>query len=141
LLLENKKESDNRTSKARIMVVDDDPELLQIAARTLELEGFAVGTADSGEAALALLPKFKPQIVILDVMMPGLDGYQTLELIRKQSDVPVLMLTALNNTGSVEKSLDLGADRYVTKPFRTAELLARIRALLRRVENQNNHTK
>jgi DNA-binding response OmpR family regulator len=138
LMLEKKKGNTRRIKKIRIMVVDDDPELLQIAARTLELEGFEVTTAGDGESALVLLPKFKPQIVILDVMMPGLDGYQTLELIRKQSDVPVLMLTALNDTGALEKSLDLGADRYVTKPFRSAELLARIRALLRRAEQNQN---
>jgi two-component system response regulator MtrA len=124
--------NDGSKEKTRILVVDDDPELLRIVGRTLELEGFDVTTASDGKTALTLLPECRPHLVVLDVMMPDLDGYETLELIRKQSDVPVLMLTALSNTSSLEKSVDLGADRYVTKPFRTGELVARIRSLLRR---------
>lgn len=118
--------------KAHILVVDDDAELLRIVGRTLELEGYYVSTAGDGNIALTLLPKCKPDLVILDIMMPGLNGYQVLELIRKQSNVPVLMLTAIGETSSLEKSVDLGADNYITKPFRMQELLARIRATLRR---------
>jgi len=124
----------NARGKIRILVADDDQELLWIAARTLELEGFDVATAKDGDMALALLPKFQPDLVVLDVMMPGLNGYEVLDLIRKRSDVPVLMLTALSGIDSLEKSVDLGADGYVTKPFRIPELIARIRALLRRAK-------
>ena len=117
-----------------IMVVDDDQEILQMLKRILELEGYGVAIAADGSSALALLEECKPDLVILDIMLPGLDGYQVLSLIRQHSDVPVIMLTARCEVTSLRKALALGADDYVRKPFRTRELVARIQAKLRRAE-------
>ena len=117
-----------------IMVVDDDREILQMLKCILELEGYGVAIVADGGSALALLQKCKPDLVILDIMLPGLDGYQVLSLIRQHSDVPVIMLTVRCEVASLHKALALGADDYVRKPFRTRELMARIQAKLRRAE-------
>ena len=118
--------------KQRILIVDDDKEILQIVKRTLELEGYIVDVATDGYIAVTKLRKGNPALILLDIMMPGLDGYQVLDRIRRHSNVPVIMLTALGEVSALEKSVDLGADGYITKPFRTEELLARVRAVLRR---------
>ncbi len=115
-----------------IMVVDDEQTVLRLLCRTLEPEGYGVIAADNGESALALLDEHKPDLVILDVMMPGLDGLQVLDMIRQRSSVPVIMLTANREVNTVRDTLTLGADDYVSKPFHKGELLARIRAKLRR---------
>ena len=115
-----------------IMAVDDEQAILSLLKRTLEPEGYRVIVADNGRAALALLEEHKPDLVILDIMMPGLDGFQVLDLIRQRSNIPVIMLTARGEVTTVRDSLSLGADDYVRKPFSTRELLARIRAKLRR---------
>lgn len=114
------------------MVVDDEQEILRLLKRTLESEGYGVVLAADGRSALAHLEEHKPDLVILDIMMPGLDGFQTLDLIRQRSNVPVIMLTARCEVTTVRDTLSLGADDYVRKPFHTRELLARIRAKLRR---------
>ncbi len=119
--------------RRHILVVDDDQELLQIVGRTLELEGYKVSIASDGKSALALFPRCQPDLIILDIMMPDINGHQVLEHIRENSRVPVMMLTAVGEVITLEKSMNLGADSYMTKPFRSKELLARIRALLRRV--------
>jgi len=116
-----------------IMVVDDDPEMLKIINRTLELEGYAVSTATDGRTALALLEERSPDLVILDIIMPELDGFQILKLLRERTNVPVIMLTARHEPILVQKALGLGADDYIKKPFRPIVLIARIRAKLRRV--------
>ncbi len=115
-----------------IMVVDDEQAILSLLSRTLEPEGFGVVIASNGRSALALLEEHKPDLVILDIMMPGLDGFQVLDLIRQRSNIPVIMLTARGEVTSLNEALGLGADDYVRKPFHTRELLARIRAKLRR---------
>ncbi len=115
-----------------ILVVDDDQAILRLLKRTLEPEGFGVVIASNGRSALALLEEHKPDLVILDIMMPGLDGFQVLDLIRQRSNIPVIMLTARGEVTSLNEALGLGADDYVRKPFSTRELLARIRAKLRR---------
>lgn len=115
-----------------LMVVDDEPAILTLLKRTLEPEGYSVILADSGRTALALLEERRPDLVILDIMMPGIDGFQVLDLIRQRSNVPVIMLTARREVTSLSKALGLGADDYVRKPFGRGELLARIRAKLRR---------
>ncbi len=115
-----------------IMVVDDEQAILRLLNRTLEPEGYGVVAANNGETALDLLEKHKPDLIILDVMMPGLDGFQVLDRIRQRSNVPVIMLTARREVTTVRDALALGADDYVRKPFHTRELLARIRAKLRR---------
>lgn len=117
-----------------IMVVDDEQTILNLLKRTLEPEGYGVVTAADGRSALALLEEHKPDLVILDIMMPGLDGFQVLDLIRQRSDVPVIMLTARREVNTLRDALALDADDYVRKPFHTGELVARIRAKLRRVE-------
>ncbi len=117
--------------KIRILVVDDEQHILQFLKQTLEDEGFAVTAARDGNSALALLPEIEPHIVLLDIRMPGLDGYQVLERIRKASQVPVLMLTGVPEVTAVARAFDLGADDFIRKPFSTGVLVARIRAKLR----------
>ena len=117
---------------SNIMVVDDEQTILRLLSRTLEPEGYGVIVADNGETALTLLEEHTPDLVILDIMMPGLDGLQVLNLIRQRSSVPVIMLTARREVTTVRDALLLGADDYVRKPLHPQELLARIRAKLRR---------
>ena len=119
-----------------IMVVDDDAVIVKMLERILRLEGYDVITAGDGKAALLLLEKAKPDLVILDIMMPGLDGVQVLQLMRERSNVPVIMLTARDEDFSIKQTLELGADDYVKKPFRTPVLLARIQAKLRRARRK-----
>jgi len=119
-----------------IMVVDDEQLILKLLSRTLEPEGYDVVVAENGEAALKLLDKHEPDLVILDIMMPGLDGFQVLGLIRQRSNIPVIMLTARHEVTAVRDALTVGADDYVRKPFHTRELLARIRAKLRRASQE-----
>ena len=118
--------------RPRMMVVDDEQAILRLLNRALEPEGYGVILADSGCSALALLEEHKPDLVILDIMMPELDGFQVLDLIRQRSNVPIIMLTARGEVTTLRCALALGADDYVRKPFGTRELLARIQAKLRR---------
>jgi two-component system KDP operon response regulator KdpE len=118
----------------RILVVDDDPSITSVLKRGLAYEGFAVDTAASGAEGLALARERPPDLVILDVMMPGLDGFATLREIRRGFNVPVIMLTARGEEDQKVRGLALGADDYVTKPFSQKELLARVQAVLRRAE-------
>ncbi len=115
-----------------ILVVDDDWEILKMVGRILELEGYDVITAASGSSALAIFEERRPDLIILDLMLPGLDGFQILRLIRKHSEVPIIVLTGRHEVVVLRDAVVLGADDYVRKPFHTAELLARIRAKLRR---------
>lgn len=120
------------TARPRILVVDDDEDIRGLLVELLSRAGFEVDEAPDGRTALRRLYEAPPSLVILDVSMPGMDGYQTLERVRDLSDVPVIMLTA--HTLELEKVRGLagGADDYVAKPFGRQELLARIQALLRR---------
>src|SRR5581483_3097396 len=117
---------------ARILVVDDDPAVLSGLRRALAFEGYDVQVAANGEAALANAHTIHPDLVVLDVMLPGLDGFTVCEEIRRQSSVPILMLTAKDTVPDRVAGLDRGADDYLVKPFALDELAARIRALLRR---------
>ena len=119
-----------------ILVVDDDEEMLRMLNVLLELEGYDVITTADGRSAVTLLEECGPDLVILDVVMPGLDGFQVLDLMRQRSDVPVIMLTARCEVTTLRDALVLGADDYVKKPFRTQVLVARIRAKLRRVKSE-----
>lgn len=114
--------------KIRVLVIDDDQYIRELVARILENEGFAVTVAANGESALALLSEIRPDIILLDIRMPGMDGYQVLERVRKTSDVPVLMLTGVPEESAVVNSLNLGADDYIRKPFLPSVLAARVRA-------------
>jgi DNA-binding response OmpR family regulator len=122
--------------RQRIMVVDDNQEMLKILHRTLELEGFDAIVVADGNSALTLLEETDPDLVILDIMMPGLDGFQTIDLIRERSSVPIIMLTARAEVTALQRSLFLGADDYIIKPFSTRALIARIRAKLRRTRQE-----
>jgi len=117
-----------------ILVVDDDQDLLRIIARTLELEGYSVSTATDGQAALALMEERNPNLILLDIMMPEIDGFQVLELLREHNNTPVIMLSARREPILVQKALVLGADDYIKKPVRPIVLVARIRAKLRQAK-------
>lgn len=121
-------------NRERVLVVDDEPKVRELLADILEDAGYEALTAASGREALdkMKLENREPDLVLLDIMMPELDGFQVLELIRKISNVPVIMLTARREVDYVRNAIDIGADDYIRKPFRTQELLARIRAKLRR---------
>lgn len=119
---------------ARVLVVDDDEKITSFLRRALAYEGYQVDVAHSGAAALAQALRSPPDIVVLDVMMPGLDGLEVCRRLRAGGDVPVLMLTARDEVADRVQGLDAGADDYLAKPFALEELLARLRALLRRRE-------
>ncbi|MBV9844949.1 MAG: response regulator transcription factor [Kutzneria sp.] len=117
----------------RILVVDDEPVVRTSITRSLRFEGYEVDTAESGSEALELLSSRHVDAVVLDVMMPGLDGVETCRLLRLSGNrIPVLMLTARRSVGDRVSGLDAGADDYLVKPFALEEFLARLRALLRR---------
>jgi len=117
-----------------ILVVDDEPTLRETLAENLEMEGFRVVTAADGRAAIERFHQTPPDLVVLDLMLPELSGIEVCRAIRRESDVPILMLTARDSELDKVVGLELGADDYVTKPFGLRELLARIRALIRRSE-------
>lgn len=117
-----------------ILVVDDDPGVLDVVAFTLRREGYQVDEEKDGSSALAVARSRSYDIVILDVMLPGLSGSDVCRALRAESDVPILMLTARDAELDRVEGLELGADDYVTKPFSSAELLSRVRAILRRRE-------
>jgi DNA-binding response OmpR family regulator len=118
----------------RVVVADDEPDLLYAIKLYLEDEGYTVFTAVNGDEALDLLKERIPDVVVLDVMMPELDGFETLKQLRETSSVPVIMLTAKGEESDKIRGLGLGADDYVTKPFSQRELLSRIQAVIRRAE-------
>lgn len=121
-------------SRRRILVVDDEPRMSHFVRLNLEHDGFEVFDAISGAQGLEQLRDQLPDLVLLDVMMPDLDGFETLRLIRDISTVPVIMLTAKGEEEDRVRGLELGADDYVTKPFSPRELVSRVRAVLRRTE-------
>src|SRR6266516_7065551 len=123
---------ENRMNAPRVLVVDDDDDIRGLVVELLQRAGLDVDQANDGRAGLRAFHQSPPDLVLLDVSMPGLDGWQTLERIRDLTDLPVLMLTGM--AGELEKvrGLKSGADDYVTKPFGPQELLARVAALLRR---------
>jgi two-component system alkaline phosphatase synthesis response regulator PhoP len=119
-------------SQTKILLVDDEPAIVETVRAYLEAEGYAVQTASDGPGALTLARHFHPDIVVLDLMLPGLDGLEVLRRVRQASDVYVLLLTAKTHETDKVVGLTLGADDYVTKPFSPRELVARVKALLRR---------
>ncbi|HUZ17091.1 MAG TPA: response regulator transcription factor, partial [Spirochaetia bacterium] len=119
---------------AQILVVDDDDHIRELVAHYLRGAGFAVIAAEDGEPALGLLESTKVDLAILDVMMPGTDGFELCPLLRRSYDMPILMLTARGATSDKVKGFTLGTDDYLVKPFEPPELLARVRALLRRYQ-------
>lgn len=125
---------------AKILVVDDDQNICELLRLYLEKEGYAVTIANNGESAITLFDEQPYDLILLDVMMPGLDGWQVCREIRKKSDVPIIMITAKGETFDKVLGLELGADDYVVKPFDTKEILARIKAVLRRTSTKQVET-
>ena len=115
-----------------ILVVDDEPGVRRLLKRCLEPEGYDVIPAADGYSALALMEKYQPDMVILDIVMPGLDGFEVLESIGQRSDIPIIMLTGKQEATIACDALISGADDYLRKPFNTSELVARVKAKLRR---------
>ena len=122
--------------KPYILIVDDDPNIAHLVQLYLEKAGFEVKVAARGDDALAEFRKLPPDLMLLDVMLPGMDGTQVLRSVRRTSSIPIIMLTARDETFDKVLGLELGADDYVTKPFDTKELVARVKAVLRRTQGQ-----
>ena len=120
----------------RILVVDDDVKTTELVKLYLKRDGYKVFTAYDGVEALRLAKESHPDLVVLDLMLPGLDGFEVFRTLRSNSDVPVIMLTARTTEQDRLSGLDLGADDYVTKPFSPKELAARVRAVLRRLPEE-----
>jgi two-component system KDP operon response regulator KdpE len=119
-------------SQPLVLVADDEPRITKLVAVTLSDEGFRVVTAGGGEEALRKAEEIRPDIVLLDIVMPDLDGIEVMRQLREFRSVPVILLTAKGSTADKAKGLDLGADDYIAKPFHPDELAARVRAVLRR---------
>jgi DNA-binding response OmpR family regulator len=115
-----------------ILVVDDEPKIARLARDYLEKNGFRVLIAADGQSALATARREKPDLIILDLMLPQIDGREVCRILRRESDVPIIMLTALSEEIDQVTGLEIGADDYITKPFSVRALVARVRALLRR---------
>ncbi len=115
-----------------ILVVDDEPKVVRLARDYLEKNGFHVVTASDGQSALTTARRERPDLVILDLMLPQIDGREVCRILRRESDVPIIMLTALSEEIDQVTGLEIGADDYITKPFSVRALVARVRALLRR---------
>ena len=130
--------------KTMVLTADDDPQLLRLVARNLQLEGYDVLTASDGKQALEQIEAHQPDLVLLDVMMPKMDGFSVCQRVREFSTVPIIIVTARGQDQDKIRGLDLGADDYLTKPFSVDELLARVRAVLRRTHytaNENASTR
>ena len=121
-------------ARRRILVVDDEERMVRFIRLNLEHDGFQVSEAYNGTQAIERLRDTLPELILLDVMLPDIDGFEVLQLVREISDVPVIMLTAKGEEEDRVRGLELGADDYVTKPFSPRELVSRVRAVLRRTE-------
>lgn len=128
-------------NKIRILVVDDDPNISGLVEMYLKKEGFDVTTVYNGPDALTAFKETPPSLILLDIMLPGMDGWQVCREIRKVSNIPVIMLTAKDETFDKVLGLELGADDYVVKPFEPKELVARIKAVIRRYQNTETPAK
>ena len=143
------------SSKTKILVVDDDAHIMELITLYLHKEGYETKEARTGRQAVDIFPAYSPHLVLLDLMLPEMDGYQVCGEIRKISSVPIIMLTARGETFDKVLGLEMGADDYIVKPFDPKELMARVKAVLRRYEtkeptrqvvlpnltiNQSNHT-
>jgi DNA-binding response OmpR family regulator len=118
--------------KTTILAADDDPQILRLVTRNLQFDGYEVIAASDGQAALEQIEAHSPDLVLLDIMMPRLDGFTVTQRVREFSAVPIIILTARGQDQDKIRGLDLGADDYLTKPFSVEELLARVRAVIRR---------
>src|SRR5690349_21404557 len=119
-----------------ILVVDDEPKIVRLARDYLEKNGYRVVTAADGQSALITARREKPDLIVLDLMLPVLDGREVCRILRRESDVPIIMLTALAEEVDQVSGLEIGADDYITKPFSPRALVARVRAMLRRAHGE-----
>ena len=124
--------------KKKILVVDDDENICELLRLYLEKDGFETRLAFDGESAVKIAETYAPDLILLDIMLPKLDGWQVCREIRKKKDTPIIMLTAKGETFDRILGLELGADDYVTKPFDTKEVIARVKAVLRRTTDNKN---
>jgi DNA-binding response OmpR family regulator len=120
--------------KTTILAADDDPQILRLVTRNLQFDGYEVIAVNDGQAALEQIEAHTPDLVLLDVMMPRMDGFTVTQKVREYSSVPIILLTARGEDADKIHGLDLGADDYLTKPFSVEELLARVRAVIRRAQ-------
>lgn len=120
-----------------ILIVDDEQHIIDLAKMYLEVEGFKTASATDGKVALTTILQTAPALVVLDLMLPGLDGWEVCRCVRAESDVPIIMLTARSDDVDRIVGLELGADDYLTKPFNPRELVARVKAILRRTEKRS----
>lgn len=120
----------------KILIVEDEKKIVDVIAAYLEREGFSVSVTESGRQAIKLAQELQPDLVVLDLMLPDLDGQEVCAHLRKISDVPIIMVTALNSEEDRVGGLSIGADDYLTKPFSPRELVARVRTILRRVHSK-----
>ena len=121
-------------SKQRILIVDDDENIAELISLYLTKECYETKIVYDGECALSEIPVFKPNLILQDLMLPGMDGYQVCREVRKNNNVPIIMLSAKGETFDKVLGLELGADDYIIKPFETKEMVARVKAVLRRYQ-------
>ena len=124
----------------KVLIADDEDNIRRVLETRLKLHGYAVAGAENGVKAMELFHAFRPDLAVLDVMMPGLDGFAVTEQIRAQSQIPIILLTALSDVANRITGLQLGADDYMVKPFSPKELEARIRSVMRRVDHGSGHS-
>jgi len=127
--------------KQRILIADDDANIAELISLYLMKEGYETKRAADGREALRMVPIFDPDLIILDIMMPEMDGYEVCREVRKNNSTPIIMLTAKGETFDKVLGLELGADDYMVKPFDTKELVARVKAVLRRLDNKETNSK
>ena len=128
------------STKQRVLIVDDDTNISELISLYLLKECFETKTAEDGEAAIEAFKEFKPDLILLDLMLPGMDGYQVCREIRKDSNIPIIILSAKGEIFDKVLGLELGADDYMIKPFDSKELVARVKALLRRCSTNTSAT-
>ena len=116
----------------KILAIDDDTAMTELLTLLLKSHKYTIETANSGQEGIDLIPKIKPDIILLDLMMPEMDGWETCQKIRSFTNTPIVILSALNNPGMVAKALDAGADDYIAKPVKPKVLVSRVKALLKR---------
>jgi two-component system response regulator MtrA len=126
-----------KTMPIKVLAIDDDPAMTELLTLLLKTHGFDVVTANTGEEGIELIKTFCPNVVILDLMMPGMDGWQVCTAVRKFSTVPILIFSALDSPGLVASALDAGADDYLVKPVPSGVLIAHVNKLTRRPEMHN----
>ena len=127
--------------KQKIMIVDDDANIAELISLYVEKEGYETKIAGDGQEAIQMFSDFAPNLVLLDIMLPEIDGYDVCKAIRKVSSIPIIMLTAKGETFDKVLGLELGADDYIVKPFEPKELVARVKAVLRRVDPKDDNSK